>query len=177
MSFDRQLAVGKIGESLIAKWFQRKGYNVLPVYEKEIQEGKGPVLFTASCANLVCPDMLIFKPGAEVCWIEAKHKSAFSWYRIGSRWVTGIDQNHYSDYQKVADAMDWKVILMFLHRAGSTAKDTPQGLVSPTGLYGGNIKTLMKCESHRSSNHGRHGMVYWGEQVLQKFAELREVVI
>ncbi len=42
MSFRRNLAYGKTAESAITLWFRRRGWAVMPVYEKLIDEGKGP---------------------------------------------------------------------------------------------------------------------------------------
>lgn len=169
MDFNQQLLVGKIGESYIAKWFQQKGYNVLPVYEKEITENKGPVLFLSNGKKLICPDMLIFKKG-KIIWIEAKHKTAFSWHRITRKWVTGIDIRHFNDYIEVSYG-DFPVWLLFLHRNG-LAKDTPEGMVSPTGLFGNDIKVLQLCENHRSENWGKSGMVYWNVDCLKLLAQI-----
>jgi len=47
MSFAKNLSMGKIGESRIARWLNRRGLHVIPVYEKEVSEGKGPTLFAA----------------------------------------------------------------------------------------------------------------------------------
>ena len=168
-NFERQLQVGKIGESQIARWFQGRGYNILPEYEKEISEGKGPTLWRADGENLICPDMLVFKQG-KVYWIEAKHKTAFSWHRITRKWVTGIDIRHYADYLKVAEE-GWPVWLLFLHKDG-IAKDTPDGLSSPTGLFGEEIHKLQDIENHRSENWGKSGMVYWSHDKLKKLASL-----
>lgn len=173
MSFQEKLHEGKIGESYIAKWFQGKGYNVLPVYQIEIQENKGPTLFTSDNTQLICPDILVFKD-KRVFWIEAKHKTAFSWHRLTKRWVTGIDIRHYEDYKRVATTLSgWPVYLMFLHKNGGVAKDTPSGMVSPTGLYGGEIMYLSENENHRHDNWGKSGMVYWSTEVLRKFDEYR----
>jgi len=173
MGFKEKLAVGKIGESLIAKWFISKDYNVLPVYEKEINEGKGPVLFSSTLKNLICPDMLVFKD-KKVFWIEAKHKSAFSWHRITKEWVTGIDLHHYEDYLEVANTLcGWPVYLLFLHESGK-AKDTPEGMETPTGLFGENLNKLATCEHHRHDNWGKYGMVYWSVSSLKKYCSLEK---
>lgn len=174
MAFADTLKIGKIGESKIALWFQGRGYNVLPVYEKQINEGKGPVLFTSTSENLICPDMLVFK-GSKVFWIEAKHKTAFSWHRKTERWVTGIDKRHYQDYLKVAENLcGWPVYLIFLHEQG-IAKDTPAGMESPTGLFGEDLNYLKKHINHTHDNWGRTGMVYWWIGDLKKYCELNDL--
>lgn len=173
-SFERKLKIGKMGESAIANWLKLKGYSILPVYEKEISDGKGPQVFTAS-KNLIAPDLLVFGNNAKkVWWIEAKHKNAFSWWRKEERWVTGIDRRHYKDYLKVQELSPWPLWLMFLQRDG-IAKNTPKGLISPNGLYGESIKWLSEHINHEHDNWAK-GMVYWWEAKLQKIATLQEVL-
>ena len=90
LTFQQMLQMGKTGEGVIAQWMKRKGYSVLPVYEKEQGEYKGPALYAVD-AQLIAPDMLVFKPGGKTVWIEAKTKSAFTLHRKSGDWVTGID--------------------------------------------------------------------------------------
>ena len=172
MSFESWLEFGKIGEGYIARWFQRRGYQTLPVYEKEIHEGKGPTLFCSDGTQLVAPDLLVFN-SSKVFWIEAKTKSAFTKHRITGRWVTGIDLHHYKDYLKVAQRSPWPIYLLFLHFEGQ-AKDSPPGC--PTGLFGGELGYLSENENHRHDNWGKSGMVYWAHETLTKFAELGALV-
>lgn len=168
-NFQRNLAFGKIGESLIANWLKRRGYTVLPVYEKEISKGKGPQLFTPN-ENLIAPDLFAFNGIKDrAFWIEAKHKSAFTWHRISRQWLTGINLRHYYDYLKVARESPWPVWLLFLHQDGQ-AKDSPPGC--PTGLFGQELGYLQQHEHHRW-NEG--GMVYWADTILEKLATLEEV--
>lgn len=170
MSFEDNLQYGSAGEGRIAKWFRGKDYNVLPAYEKIIDSGKGPRLFTAS-SRLVAPDLLVFN-SEKVFWVEAKRKSAFTWHRNTKRWTTGIDLHHYFDYCKVDDGTPWPVWLMFLHESGQ-AKDSPEGC--PTGLFGNSLEILRGCENHRHGNWGKHGMVYWAVESLKKIAELNRI--
>lgn len=172
MSFDAYLSFGQIGESLISRWLRGRGNWVLPVYEKEINNGKGPRLFLPENAELIAPDLFVFSGGA-ARWIEAKHKGAFTWHRITERWVTGIDLRHYFDYLRVNAESPWPVWLLFLQQNGQ-AKDSP--LNCPTGLYGGSLTYLSENENHRHDNWGRSGMVYWAERTLTKLAELDEIV-
>jgi len=171
VSFQHSLAVGKAGESKIAKWLQSRGNYVLPVYEKEINDYKGPVLYRPDGSQLICPDLLaITKTGT--AWIEAKHKTAFTWHRKTQRFVTGIDIHHYEQYCAIArELQNIKVWILFLHNPG-VAKDTPEGLVSPTGLFGGELLSLK--ENHRHDNHGKSGMIYWAHDSLKKLANIEE---
>lgn len=171
MNFARTLAYGKAGESAIACWLRQQGFSVLPVYEKLIDEGKGPQLYMPD-KNLIAPDLFVFGKG-KAFWIEAKRKTAFSWHRITSRWVTGIDLRHYADYCEIDDSTPWPVWLLFLHEGGQ-AKDSPPD--SPQGLFGETLMKLRKCENHRSDRWGRTGMVYWASGSLQLLATLDEVV-
>lgn len=163
---------GVAGESRIAHWLRRYGYSVLPVYEKLVDEGKGPQLYLPE-GSLIAPDLLAFKAKKTV-WIEAKHKTAFSWHRLTQRWVTGIDLRHYKDYCRVQDETPWDVWLLFLHEGGQ-AKDSPAD--SPSGLFGNRLAYLRCHVNHRSDKWGRTGMVYWALEHLKKLGKLDELAV
>jgi hypothetical protein len=156
MSFQESLDYGRAGESQIAQWLIKRGSSVLPVYEKIFDTGKGPQLYTAS-GRLIAPDLVALKD-QRLTWIEAKHKTAFSWHRKTQRWVTGIDIRHYEDYIRVREVVGCMVWLLFLQEGGH-AKDSPD--TSPSGLFGAEIIELMQNENHRHKNYGPTGMVYW----------------
>lgn len=166
-AFANQLAYGRAAESAIARWLRSKGRTVLPVYEKIFDDGKGPQVFTPK-DSLVAPDLLVWKDD-RATWIEAKHKTAFTWHRITGRWVTGIDLRHYEHYLKVAQSSPWPVWLLFLHEGGH-AKDSPE--TSPAGLFGNELLYLSRNVNHKSDKWGRSGMVYWARQTLKKLANL-----
>lgn len=177
-TFQKQLAFGQIAETYIALWLRRcKGYSILPVYEKEIQNGKGPRFFTPE-RELVAPDMLVMRAG-EIRWIEAKHKTVFSWYGKGGYWETGIDLHHYKQYLAVAEQHPWKVWLLFLHQSDCPdPRDIERWSAPPrcpTGLYGGSLDYLKTRISHTDPRWGRSGMVYWAHQTLKPLATLDEV--
>jgi hypothetical protein len=172
MSFAQKLETGQIGESEIARYLIGRGWQVLPAYQIEQHTGKGPRLF-GDYGQLISPDMLIFR-GESVQWVEAKTKSAFTWYRIKSKWQTGIDRKHWHHYLKVNMVTPFPTWIMFLHRDG-VAKDTPCGMVSPTGLFGNEIGILERCVDHESENHGHSGMVYWNHQDLKLIATLEQL--
>jgi hypothetical protein len=175
--FDQTLAFGQIGESLISRWLQARGHLVFPAYEKQIDSGKGPQLFAAS-GDLVLPDLLVFRAG-KVHWIEAKHKTCFTWHRLSGKWTTGIDQRHYGEYQEVAEKTALPVWLLFWHPS-----ETPSPAdmrhncppACPVGLFGNDIDVLRKCESHTSDRHGPSGMVYWAHEALRLIATADEVL-
>ena len=170
MTFTETLAKGQLGEDAISLWLMKKGYAVLPAYQVQMDTGKGPRLFTAE-RSYIAPDLLAFTSG-KVVWIEAKHKTGFTWHRLTSCFVTGIDLRHYSDYIAVQERGHWAVHLMFLHDGG-TAKDSPN---SPSGLYGQSLSYLTRHEHHRHANWGKGGMVYWDIKDLRVYAPLAEVV-
>ena len=172
--FDKQLATGQLGESDIALWCKSRGNCVMPVYEKEIDTGKGPRFFTPE-GQLVAPDMFIMPP---MIWIEAKHKTHFTWHRKTSRWVTGVDLKHYQDYREVQRISGRPVWLLFLHRESLPwHKDQDAGCPPrcPVGLFGNDIEKLAANENHRHDNWGRSGMVYWAERTLKRLATLDEI--
>lgn len=171
MSFEQSLATGRVAEGLISKWLQARGSAVMPAYEIEQSRGKGPQLFTGD-GELVVPDMIAFTH-EDVCWVETKHKRAFTWYRIGQCWATGVDLHHYTSYLKVSLRTKLPVWLMFYHReAIPSEEDLSFGCpeTCPTGLYAGSLFDLVGKESHRSDKHGKHGMVYWRHTDLRLLA-------
>jgi hypothetical protein len=177
MTFAQSLQVGQLGESIIARWFRNRGFSVLPVYEVEIDAGKGPRLF-APTEQLIAPDILAFK-GDNTYWIEAKHKTHFSWHNKTRQWVTGIDLRHYEDYCKLHDSTPWPVWLLFLHK---DAKPWDQDkdkwncpAECPVGLFGQTIQVLREKENHRHENWGKDGMVYWAHTTLLPLATLKEI--
>jgi hypothetical protein len=170
-SFRGKLRIGRIAEGRIAAWFMSLGYAVLPVYDKEMNTGKGPQVFTAD-GSFVAPDMLVFKSG-KVLWVEAKQKTVFTWHRITERWTTGIDLRHYEDYLRLAKRAPWPLWILFLHLSSDTSeREEP----CPTGLFGQELAKLAECENHRHTNWGSSGMVYWAYESLKLLAPLSEVI-
>lgn len=187
MRFERALEFGKVAESLIARFMMARGHAVMPVYEVEKGRGKGPQIFAAN-AEFVAPDMLVFKSDGGQLFIEAKHKTVFSWHRKTRRWVTGIDLRHYEDYRHVARMTQLPVWLMFYHGCDRPdERDIRHGCPPrcPTGLFAGEIRHLAANENHRSPaldhsrdgliGHGASGMVYWAVETLRRIASKDEV--
>jgi hypothetical protein len=170
MSFESSLQEGLLGESIIVRWLNQQGCHVLPAYEIEQSQAKGPRLFTAK-QQLISPDLLCWH-GCEQFWIEAKTKSAFTWHRLSETWQTGIDRRHWHHYQQVQEIMGIPVWLLFLHKPGNLAKDTPTGMQSPYGLYGESLAKLKDSVHHEHGNCGSSGMVYWQLETLTKYANV-----
>lgn len=186
-SFQQALKQGRVAESLIATWLRvKRGGVVVPAYEIEKSCGKGPQVFTPD-NEFVSPDLILIKD-AKAIWIEAKHKSVFTWHRISSQWTTGIDLRHYFDYFHVWRATQWPVWILFFHRESQPdQRDLRQGSPEscPIGLFGGELGGLLQKENHRCAaigssrkevGHGRSGMVYWAEKDLRLLATKEEVL-
>lgn len=174
VSFATQLSTGLIGESHVARWLNRGGWHVLPAYEKELNSGKGPRFYTATRGPLVTPDMLIIRD-TDIRWVECKAKNAFAWHRNSEAWTTGIDHHHWEQYLLVRETVPFPLWLFFIQKRG-VAKDTPEGMVSPSGLFGQEILILKDCVDHEWFWPGGKGMVYWKIDSLKKLAELDNVV-
>jgi hypothetical protein len=171
MGFRDELAFGKVGESKIANWLRYgRRFCVMPVYEIGENQYKGPQLFTPE-GELIAPDIFCFNKERAV-WVEAKHKTVFSWHRNSKRWVTGIDLHHYEHYLKSLACSRWPVWLLFYHANGLTHEHDGR---SPTGLFGGDLRNLRDNENHRHENWGKCGMVYWSHDVLKRLATCEEV--
>lgn len=176
ITFSEYLAQGRVAEGAIANWARSIGHTIVPAYEIEIAQGKGPQVFTPD-TELIAPDMLCVR-GNEIRWFEAKSKSHFTWYRIKQQWETGIDLRHYEHYIKVREHFGWPVWVLFYHPDPTPwQSDLDNGCPRqcPTGLFGNSIKQLQKCESHRSDRWGRSGMVYWAHHDLKRLAATEDV--
>lgn len=187
MSFESSRQTGAITEGYIAKWLMARGNAVMPAYQIEKETGKGPQLFS-SVSAYVAPDFIAFGTRG-VFWIEAKHKSVWTWHRNTQHWTTGIDLRHYADYLRVAQQTRLPVWLMFFHQNDQpNQRDVKFGCPRecPVGLYGGEIFDLVAKENHRSPpldiardgnvGHGRSGMVYWKVEDLRFFAKKEDVM-
>lgn len=172
--FSINLTDGQAGENTIAKWLRSKGFDVLPVYEKIIDTGKGPQLFTRDDESLVAPDLLCLKDGVPM-FVEAKRKSGFTWHRKTKQWVTGIDLRHYLEYVKVLKSTAVPVYLCFIQEGKSTKDDRYSNCEQPTGLFVNALSKLIHMENHRSEKWGNYGMVYWSHKALIKKANLIEI--
>lgn len=181
-TFKEKLAFGFIGESEIAHWLRRRGFTVMPAYEKELNTGKGPRIFAPN-DEIIAPDMLAIRPSNVAAgtwvqrWVEAKTKHVFSWHRISGYWTTGIDIRHYTDYCYFQDMYRHSIWVLFLHLSDAPdPRDIPYCPPHcPTGLFGAPLRRLRHCESHRSDKYGRSGMVYWRCDDLILLATLAEV--
>jgi hypothetical protein len=177
-SFQVKLSQGKIGESLISRWLQSRGNMVFPAYQVEKDSGKGPQLFTAA-GNFVLPDMMAFLQDGRFLWVEAKHKTCFTWHRKTGQWVTGVDLRHYKEYQKVTEKTNLPVWIVFWHPKSTPSQDdlkngAPENC--PTGLFGNDLASLAANENHRSDKWGADGMVYWAQNKLKHLALVEDVV-
>jgi hypothetical protein len=169
VSFNDRLKTGLLGEDEISRWFIRKSFQVLPAYQIEVNHGKGPRLFTPD-GQFISPDLLIFN-SKKILWIEAKTKSAFTWHRQSNTFQTGIDRRHWNHYLEVEKRTPFPVWILFLHRQGCIAKDTPAGMESPSGLFGNSVPELNRTIHHQHDNWGPSGMVYWTVNALKKLAD------
>lgn len=177
-AFQRVLALGQIAEGRIARWLRGRGLTVIPIYDLEMDTGKGPRIFPPGDGLFIAPDLLCARRGDEKpVFTEAKHKSHWSWHRKTECWTTGIDLEHYEHYQKVKNHFGWDVWLLFLHESDTPhQRDILHGAPDfcPNGLFGGEISVLVNREHHRSKNWGNGGMVYWDELALKKIAPITE---
>lgn len=173
MNFQQSLLIGKTGENAIARYLKIRGSQILPVYEKADNEYKGPALYTSEGGSLIAPDMLVFSK-CKIIWVEAKNKTAFAWHRISQTWTTGIDAHHFEQYLKIREICNLPLWILFIQNNG-TAKDTPDGMKCPTGLFGDEILRLKNKIHHTHPNWGKNGMVYWSSEDLQKIADLSEL--
>jgi hypothetical protein len=177
-TFQAKLERGQIAEGLVAIWLRSQGWTLLPIYEKEIDNGKGPRLFLPYDVpekELIAPDLLAMRDG-KTRWYEAKSKAAATFYRRKWRWQTGIDKKHYLDYKRVKDITSWQVWLLFL-QLDNSHNNAPLGVEPyPAGLYACPVTKPYSDEGSFTRDGKRYEMVYWGLEELQRVATLKEVL-
>lgn len=176
--FKDSLYFGKIGEDQISMIFRERGWGVIPVYEKTMDDGKGPRVFLKKGEeSLIAPDMQVFKD-KWVLWVEVKRKSSFSWSTRDLVWRTGIDKRHFDDYIEVNQKTPWKVHLFFIHDS-EYCSNAPRGKKSPTGIFYNSIDYLkdnisFASKSPKTLDYGKTGMVYWDVSNLKRLSPIKE---
>ena len=164
-NFAKRYQFGRAGELEIQSRLKKAGYNILATCQIVPESGHGgPRIVTPTKNDPVVADFFVWR-GVVSRWIEVKHKSAFSWYRKTSCWVTGINLHQYRDYQEIERTSPWPLWLFFLHDGdyaiGSPFPD------SPSGLFGNKLSYLTAHEHHRATQWGSSGMVYWAIEQLE----------
>jgi hypothetical protein len=179
--FEQSLERGKIAEGKIGLWLRRKGWAVIPVYEKEDTDkiAAGPQVFVDSL-EYVAPDMICYRLATgETRFIEAKCKTRFAWYRKKKSWVTGIDRRHFNEYCAVADIFEWPIWLLFLHESSVPDEKDAEYMSCPpecpTGLFGEELSKLRTDIDNDTDKYGKGGMVYWRHGQLRRLAKLDEL--
>mgnify|MGYP001617754783 CR=1 FL=1 len=182
-SFESYLKVGLQTENWITEWLRHEGSIVLPAYEKEGGDHKGPRLLLPDHKELIVPDLLVLNADKSVQWFEAKHKTVFSWHRKTKKWVTGIDVKCYDHYLEVEKETGWGVWILFLHTQDRTNKRN-EPWPCPTGLFGQSLEVLSGKINHKYSAYDKYqqtgwgstGMVYWSVNSLLRICNVEDVV-
>lgn len=174
MSFNESLEHGKIGEGLIAQWLQSRGWYVIPIYEKQIDDGKGPRVYAPQGKKIIAPDALIMHPDTRrVMFVECKRKSVFSWYRKTQQWQTGVDLKHWENYLQLYSQTGYEIWLLFLHE-NSEKEGWDEPYPCPVGLFGQDIRKLESLG--RIGREHAKGMIYWNHEDLVCLASIKEVM-
>lgn len=160
--FEERRKKGTVAENLVIRWLVQRGNTVLPAYDTDGSERKGPRLITPG-GKLVLPDALVYGRSG-VFWAEIKRKDGFSWHRRTGQWVTRVNLHYYADYCAIDAAGPWDVWLFFLQEG---KEDPIKQIGGPAGLYCAPLKYLRSHEHHRFANVGEHGGVFWEESVLR----------
>lgn len=172
---------GFAGESTIALWLRSRGYTVIPAYEKQSDDWKGPRVFLPT-GELVAPDMfaMITRNGTTYAmWVEAKTKGHFSWHYTTAQWQTGVDVRYFEQYQQLQRIHTLPVWMLFLHlntspRPGDIEKGCPAEC--PAGLFGQRLDVLLNngqaggARGFYDRRGKYHPMVYWNVSNLFRYA-------
>jgi hypothetical protein len=177
--FAEALRVGQVGEGDILRYLNAVGYNVLPAYEPLPGTYRGPQLFVPGGRQLILPDLLIWRVGeaGTFRWVEAKRKTAWTWHRATSEWVTGIDRRVWREYVQIEEASGIPVWVMFLQAPGGVAKDTPEGVgEGPEGLFSQSLARLQERVHHEHDRGGPSGMLYWTPEAFRRLCSFEDCI-
>jgi hypothetical protein len=148
-------------EKIVARWLQRRGWLVLPVYDYSgLGDGKAPKL-QGDGVSLVTPDLLAARDGSTK-WFEVKHKTRADWTRITGRLETGIDLRLWNHYVRVRASTGCEVWIVFVHEHEDEIRAGEIGALD-----------AIKRESPRFNN-GRGG-VFWAWDSLTPMAKWSDV--
>lgn len=179
-TFERQLAIGRKSEDAIFRWLLARRRSVLQTYEIEHGDGKGPRLIAPSKAYVI-PDMLSFSAG-RANWIEAKHKTHWTFHGKTKRFVTGIDTRHYNDYTEVEVITGLPVFLLFFQKSAEARPNDVERWRAPktapvgAGLFCGRLDELRDRINHtHAGSYAAPPMTYWAGESLRRLASVEEV--
>lgn len=149
----REYKVGDTSQRLLAEYFKRYGWFVIPSYDYTSADSKAPKMVGAA-GSFVLPDLDICKRG-DRRWAEAKYKARAAYYRKAGRLVHGIAKRHFDHYLRVA-AESGAEIWLFIHE-GCT----------------GNVlaRRLEELVPHGQHNAG-NGMLYFPRRQFQRLATI-----
>lgn len=166
--FQSQILYGKEAEMVFQEIFRYNGYSIMPVYEKVLQDYKGPRVSLAF-RDVIAPDLFVFGNGQEPHWVEVKRKESATWYYKGGYWCVGIDKRLWNDYVVVDCESPFRVWLMFMLEGG-ISKDAPPNMSSPEGFFGAPLEHLLKRLSHDP-----HEISYFPVMELERYASMLDV--
>lgn len=105
MKFAEQLALGHVGEQLVAQYIQRHGCGIVPSYDYSGKHGdKAPRLMFEN-SGLVLPDLDVCKRGRQRFWAEVKsYWNAYPNRTLGKdvHGITGRLYRHYLEVEHVS---------------------------------------------------------------------------
>ena len=178
---------GTIGESITARWLRSRGYTVIPAYEKQVSDWKGPRVYLPE-GQLVAPDLfaLITRHDQTYAfWGEVKTKERFTWRFTEGVWQTGLDCKYFEEYKELWEVHKLPVYIFFYHRRTDTdVRDVQRGApdTCPAGLFVQRLDTLLALaqrggrRGHTDQHTGKYTpMVYWYIHHLQQYATLEQI--
>ena len=180
-AFDSALKRGAAGESVVAAYFQERGYIIQPAYEKLELDFKGPRAFGPD-RPYVAPDLfaLIVKAGEpHAMYIEVKTKTHFTYYGKKRQFETGIDVRLYEHYLALSSAVALPVYLFFLHTTNNAWPLDVEKYQAPPyvagGLFYGRIDELdrIKRRGEMMQRGAVRHMMYWARSDLTHVASLQ----
>lgn len=139
---------GHNGELTAARYFQGRGWFVIPSYDYSGDDGNKAPKMQGLRDGFVIPDLDICKDGLRV-WVEVKTKAEPTLHRKSGTYEHGIPLRHYNHYRRVQAETGCDVwLVVFEEGAGFLLGRKLDDLEPNKRVYDGNKMS-------------RGGMVFW----------------
>lgn len=170
MKFEEQLALGHLGEEIVVKWLQGRGWGVIPSYAYQGKDNKAPRLFFAKHSDsLVIPDVDACRAG-DRRWIEIKthyHAPMNTTHACPVHGITGRLRDHYTQVERQSNTPVWICVLEVGSGALLGARLSTLGNGYPC-LCHGCKKSLSYCAA--TFTGGPFRGVYWPRAAFTSLA-------
>ncbi len=150
---------GRSGELTAARYFQGRGWFVIPSYDFAGEDGDKAPKMQGARDGFVIPDLDICKDGLRI-WVEVKTKASPTLHRKSGIYEHGIPLRHYNHYRRVQSETGCAVWLVVLEEFSGA-------------LIGQRLDTLEPVKRvYEGGKMSRGGMVFWPRSAFRQLCHI-----